>query len=94
MFSAGVGIIVMGLGMLGLVRMPWMNRVWRPAITGGWRGQKGAFPLGMTFAFGWVPCVGPALATIVATAASTQTAPWSLCCWPSTSWVLIFPSSP
>lgn len=73
---AGIGIIVMGLAMLGFVRLPWINREWRPAIARGGRGQKGAFPLGMAFAFGWVPCVGPVLATILATAASTQTAPW------------------
>lgn len=73
---AGVGIILMGLGMLGVVRLPWMNREWRPAFARGWRGTRGAFPLGMAFAFGWVPCVGPVLATILATAASTQTAPW------------------
>lgn len=73
---AGVGIVLMGLGMLGVVRMPWLHREWRPAMTQGWRGPKGAFPLGMAFAFGWVPCIGPVLATILATAASTQTAPW------------------
>lgn len=73
---AGVGIIVMGLGTLGWVRLPWLHREWRPSITQGRRGPKGAFPLGMAFAFGWVPCIGPVLATILATAASTQTAPW------------------
>lgn len=73
---AGVGIILMGLGMLGVLRMPWLHREWRPAVSRGWRGPKGAFPLGMAFAFGWVPCIGPVLATILATAASTQTAPW------------------
>lgn len=72
---AGVGIIVMGLGMLGLFRMPWLYREWRPARFAG-RGPKAALPLGMAFAFGWVPCIGPVLATILATAASTQTAPW------------------
>lgn len=73
---AGVGIVLMGLGMLGVLRMPWLHREWRPAASGRWRGPKGAFPLGMAFAFGWVPCIGPVLATILATAASTQTAPW------------------
>ncbi len=73
---AGVGIILMGLGMVGVVRMPWLHREWRPANPSRWRGPKGAFPLGMAFAFGWVPCIGPVLATILATAASTQTAPW------------------
>lgn len=73
---AGVGIIVMGLGMLGLIRLPWLYREWRPGTSVRWRGPKGAFPLGMAFAFGWVPCIGPVLATILATAASTQTAGW------------------
>lgn len=73
---AGVGIIVMGAGMLGWLRLPWLHREWRPALARGSRGSKGAFPLGMAFAFGWVPCIGPVLATILATAASTQTALW------------------
>lgn len=73
---AGVGIILMGLGMLGVIRMPWLYREWRPSATVRQRGPKAAFPLGMAFAFGWVPCIGPVLATILATAASTQTAPW------------------
>ncbi len=73
---AGVGIILMGLGMLGVFKMPWLYREWRPAWSRGQKGVKGAFPLGMAFAAGWVPCIGPILATILATAASTQTAPW------------------
>jgi cytochrome c-type biogenesis protein len=32
--------------------------------------------MGMTFAFGWAPCIGPVLATILATAAATQTVAW------------------
>lgn len=73
---SGVAIILMGLGTLGWLRLSWLYREWRPAIARGWRGPKGAFPLGMAFAFGWVPCIGPVLATILATAATTQTAPW------------------
>jgi cytochrome c-type biogenesis protein len=73
---AGVGIIVMGLAMLGVFKLPFLHREWRPSVGQRLRGPKGAFPLGMAFAFGWVPCIGPVLATILATAASTQTAPW------------------
>ncbi|MGI8518005.1 MAG: cytochrome c biogenesis CcdA family protein [Acidimicrobiia bacterium] len=73
---AGVGIILMGLGMIGVIRMPWLYREWRPARSNSQRGTKGAFPLGMAFAFGWVPCIGPVLAAILTTAASTRTAPW------------------
>ncbi|MGI8513993.1 MAG: cytochrome c biogenesis CcdA family protein [Acidimicrobiia bacterium] len=74
--GAGVGIILMGLGMIGVIRMPWLYREWRPGRLNRPRGPWGAFPLGMAFAFGWVPCIGPVLAAILTTAASTQTAPW------------------
>src|SRR3990170_4581643 len=73
---AGVGIILMGLGMLAVLNIPFLHREWRPALGPSRRGAKAAFPLGMAFAAGWVPCIGPVLATILATAASTQTAPW------------------
>ncbi|MGH8957327.1 MAG: cytochrome c biogenesis CcdA family protein [Acidimicrobiia bacterium] len=73
---AGVAIILMGLGMIGVIRMPWLYREWRPAASNRRRGVGGAFPLGMAFAFGWVPCIGPVLAAILTTAASSQTALW------------------
>lgn len=73
---AGVGIILMGLGMIGVLRMPWLYREWRPGSLNRARGPGGAFPLGMAFAFGWVPCIGPVLAAILTTAASSQTALW------------------
>lgn len=74
---AGIGIIILGLGMLGVIKLSFLHREWRPSAAGQTRRRpKGAFPLGMAFAFGWVPCIGPVLATILATAASTQTAPW------------------
>jgi len=73
---AGIGIILMGLGMIGWLRIPWLHREWRPSTKIKSRGPKAAFPLGMAFAFGWIPCIGPVLATILVTAASTQTAPW------------------
>jgi cytochrome c-type biogenesis protein len=73
---AGIGIILMGLGMIGWLRIPWLHREWRPGTKIKMRGPKAAFPLGMAFAFGWIPCIGPVLATILVTAASTQTAPY------------------
>lgn len=73
---AGVGIILMGLGMIGVIRVPWLYREWRPGRLNRARGPGGAFPLGMAFAFGWVPCIGPVLAAILTTAASSQTALW------------------
>lgn len=73
---AGVGIVVMGLAMMGLLRIPGLYRERRLDLARLPRGPRAAFPLGMAFAFGWVPCVGPILATILAIAGATQTAPW------------------
>lgn len=73
---AGFGIILMGLAMIGIIRMPWLYSEWRPVKSKPRRGGRGAFSLGMAFAFGWVPCIGPILAAILTTAASSQTVAW------------------
>lgn len=73
---AGVGIIVMGLAMTGLLRVPFLYREWRVDMARAPKGPRGAFGLGMAFAAGWTPCIGPVLATILATAAAAGTAAW------------------
>ena len=73
---AGVGIIVMGLAMAGVLRLPFVYREWRVDLTRAREGPRGAFGLGMAFAAGWTPCIGPVLATILATAAAAGTAAW------------------
>ena len=72
---AGVAIIVMGLMMLGALRVPFLNRERR--LLGRVRpGPRSAFLLGTAFAFGWAPCIGPVLATILTAAAATRTVVW------------------
>lgn len=66
----------MGLSMLGVLRIPLLSREGRLDLAWLPGGPRGAFPLGMAFAAGWTPCIGPVLATILATAAATQTAVW------------------
>lgn len=69
---AGVIIIVMGLHFLGLTPIAWLAREKRLAIpkpVGLW----GAYLMGLAFAFGWTPCIGPILAAILAIAASEGT---------------------
>ena len=73
---AGVGIIVMGLAMLGVLRLPFLHREARFDLSRVPKGPRGAFPLGMAFAAGWAPCIGPVLATLLATAAATESAAW------------------
>jgi cytochrome c-type biogenesis protein len=69
---AGVVIIVMGLHFLGLTPIALLHRQKRLEVTkpvGLW----GAYVIGLAFAFGWTPCIGPILAAILAVAASERT---------------------
>ena len=69
----GAFVVLMGLVTTGLVRLPGLQRELRTDLR-RWRpGPVGALPLGAAFAFGWTPCVGPVLASILATAAGTGT---------------------
>jgi cytochrome c-type biogenesis protein len=69
---AGIVIIVMGLHFLGVLRLQWLMRQKRLEVAkpvGLW----GAYAMGLAFAFGWTPCIGPILAAILAVAASEAT---------------------
>ncbi|MCU4185741.1 cytochrome c biogenesis protein CcdA [Acidiferrimicrobium sp. IK] len=70
---AGVFIIALGLASIGLLRVPFLARERRFDLSRVPQGPKGAFPLGMAFAFGWTPCIGPVLATLLAVASATST---------------------
>ena len=68
---AGLAIIVMGLHFLGLFRIGLLYREARVNIekpVGLW----GAYAMGLAFAFGWTPCIGPVLAAILTVAGSEQ----------------------
>ena len=67
---AGVFIILMGLHFLGLFRFALLNREKRYQQETRPAGLVGAYAVGLAFAFGWTPCIGPVLATILAVAAS------------------------
>jgi cytochrome c-type biogenesis protein len=74
LLAAGI-IIMMGLHFIGVVRVPLLYRTLRADDGGGTEvGLLGAYVVGLAFAFGWTPCVGPVLATILFTAAGTETA--------------------
>ncbi|MBI3434084.1 MAG: cytochrome c biogenesis protein CcdA [Proteobacteria bacterium] len=70
--AAGIVIIIMGLHFLGLTRISLLLREKRLPMAkpvGLWS----AYLMGLAFAFGWTPCIGPILAAILAVAASKDT---------------------
>jgi cytochrome c-type biogenesis protein len=69
---AGVFIIVMGLHFLGVFRIGLLAREARYHQAARPAGLIGAYGVGLAFAFGWTPCIGPVLAAILSIAASEQ----------------------
>lgn len=67
---AGLLVMVFGLHFLGILRIPFLMHEAR--IDAGDRGGSafGAYVLGLAFAFGWTPCIGPQLGAILSLAAS------------------------
>ena len=67
---SGVVIIVFGLHFLGVFRIPFLDQEAR--LNAGDKGGSsfGAYILGLAFAFGWTPCIGPQLGAILSLAAS------------------------
>jgi len=72
-YAAGLAIVAMGLHFLGVWRVALLYREARVQVekpVGVW----GAYVMGLAFAFGWTPCIGPILAAILAVASSEDTA--------------------
>ncbi|MGQ0669771.1 MAG: cytochrome c biogenesis CcdA family protein [Actinomycetota bacterium] len=69
---AGILVIVMGLLTIGVIKIPFLYREFRIDLRRIRPGPLGAVPLGMAFAIGWTPCIGPVLAGILTAAAATQ----------------------
>ncbi len=70
---AGIVIIIFGLHLTGLVKIPLLYREARMNTGPTRRGLAGSFLLGFAFAFGWTPCIGPILTGILALAAIRET---------------------
>jgi cytochrome c-type biogenesis protein len=67
--AAGVVIILFGLHFLGLLKLPmlYVEKRWRADVTRATNG--GAYLMGLAFAFGWTPCIGPVLTAVLSLAA-------------------------
>ncbi|MEM6971552.1 MAG: cytochrome c biogenesis protein CcdA [Pseudomonadota bacterium] len=71
---AGGVILLFGLHFLGVLRISLLYRQARAEVERRPAGLVGAYLVGLAFAFGWTPCVGPVLATILITAGGQETA--------------------
>ena len=71
--AGGALIVLFGLVMMGAIRIPAMMRDTRPDVTTKGGTPLGAYLLGLAFAFGWTPCIGPVLGSILAVSATSGT---------------------
>jgi cytochrome c-type biogenesis protein len=70
---AGAVIIVLGLHTMGLTPIKWLNYEKRIHAASKPMGLFGSFLIGLAFAFGWSPCIGPILAGVLVLAAQQNT---------------------
>ena len=70
--AAGIAIIVMGLHFIGVFRLALLYREKRVEVEHS-AGLGAAYVMGLAFAFGWTPCIGPILAAILAIAGAEAT---------------------
>ena len=62
---AGVGVILFGLIQLTILKLSLFQQERRLSLRNMGKGYLGAYVLGMAFSFGWTPCIGPILASIL-----------------------------
>ena len=64
-YAAALILLVFGLHFLGIMRIPFLYREARIESTAAPTSVIGAYLMGLAFGFGWTPCVGPALTSIL-----------------------------
>ncbi len=70
--SSGLLVFVLGFFMLGIIKVPWLYGEARFEMGKARKfGRFAALAMGAAFAFGWTPCVGPILGSILALAGSS-----------------------
>jgi cytochrome c-type biogenesis protein len=70
---AGIVLIVFGIHMIGIFKIPFLNYEKRFQANKKQLGLVGAFVVGLAFEFGWTPCIGPILAGILTIASQQDT---------------------
>ncbi|NOX20809.1 MAG: cytochrome c biogenesis protein CcdA [Nitrospirae bacterium] len=74
----GILIIIFGLFVAGILKMDFLMRERKIHLSGRPAGYIGTFVIGMTFAAGWTPCIGPILGTILLYASTKGSAAYGL----------------
>ena len=72
--AGGVLVVILGLQMTGMLRIPWLMMDTRPHVRHDGAGFWTSLLVGMAFAAGWSPCIGPILAGILAIASQQHSA--------------------
>jgi cytochrome c-type biogenesis protein len=71
----GMVVILLGLFMMGLANLSWLQREFRFHLDLQGGRPVAAYVIGVAFAFGWTPCIGPVLGAILTTSAVSATVP-------------------
>jgi cytochrome c-type biogenesis protein len=69
----GILIVFFGIYLTGLIKIRFLNREQKFRLSGKPLGVFGSILVGITFAAGWTPCIGPILASILLYASTAQT---------------------
>lgn len=69
----GAVVILLGLFLMGLAEIPWLQREFRLHVNLRGGRPSAAYIIGIAFAFGWTPCIGPVLGAILTTSAVSAT---------------------
>ena len=71
--AGGIIIIIFGIHFMQVIQIPFLNREIRYQIENYRPGIVGSYIIGLSFAFGWTPCIGPILGSVLSIAASSET---------------------
>ena len=74
----GIIIIIFGIHFIQIIQLPFLNRDTRYQIESYRPGIVGSYVIGLSFAFGWTPCIGPILGSVLSIAASSETVTYGI----------------
>ena len=74
----GIIIIIFGIHFMQIIQLPFLNRDTRYQIQSYRPGIVGSYVIGLSFAFGWTPCIGPILGSVLSIAASSETVTYGI----------------